>query len=120
MRLLTRPGWFEVSPDSDPGGFVVQETSLDEFVLGEGHPRPDLLKIDVVGAEGPVLREARRILREHRPAVVCEIHGSHSGAEVHEELRAAGSGLWTLDLRPMTEIPRGGHVVGIPEGRRPT
>ena len=36
---------------------------------------PDLIKIDVEGAEGRVLRDARRILSEARPILFLALHG---------------------------------------------
>ncbi len=36
---------------------------------------PNVLKIDVEGFEGEVLRGARRVLREDRPAIFLEVHG---------------------------------------------
>jgi FkbM family methyltransferase len=44
--------------------------------------RPALIKIDVEGAEGAVLRGARRVLAEHRPIVVFE-HGYEAAAAFH-------------------------------------
>jgi hypothetical protein len=62
---------------------------------------PDLLKIDVEGAEGLVLRGAQATLERHRPIVVFE-HGAHAerfgmtSEEIHDLLVAAG--LRVLDI----------------------
>jgi hypothetical protein len=36
-----------------------------------------LVKIDVEGAEIAVLEGMRQTITEHRPAVICELHGTH-------------------------------------------
>jgi FkbM family methyltransferase len=62
---------------------------------------PDLVKIDVEGAEGLVLRGAQATLERHRPIVVFE-HGAHAARfgtnseEIHDLLAAAG--LRVLDI----------------------
>lgn len=61
-------------------GQGVRAVTLDAFALT--HPAPDLVKLDVEGAEGRVLRGAGRLLRELRPAVVCEVHGPEAEAEL--------------------------------------
>ena len=50
----------------------VAGVALDDYVKAHGVKRVDVLKIDVEGHEDAVLGGARRILREHRPAVLCE------------------------------------------------
>lgn len=51
----------------------VKLTSVDELVAG-GAPPPDVVKIDVEGAELDVIEGMRTTLREIRPLVVCEMH----------------------------------------------
>ncbi|WP_199268415.1 FkbM family methyltransferase [Halomarina oriensis] len=51
-------------------------------------PPPDALKLDVEGAELAALRGAERTLREHRPLVVVEPHGTDR--ELRAELVAFG------------------------------
>ncbi|HEX3555883.1 MAG TPA: FkbM family methyltransferase [Thermoanaerobaculia bacterium] len=55
---------------------------LDTVVAEEGLPLPDVIKIDVEGAEPLLLRGAAGILREHRPALVVELHGAEVAREV--------------------------------------
>lgn len=56
-------------------GPSVHCVSLDDWVFQQGNPPPDLIKMDVEGAEGEALKGARRVLREHRPLLLLEIHG---------------------------------------------
>jgi FkbM family methyltransferase len=65
---------------TEPGDAVAAVT-LDDFA--RDHPAPRVVKIDVEGAELHVLRGAVRVLREHRPIVVCELHGR----EIREQVR---------------------------------
>lgn len=50
--------------------------SLDDFVYRDQHAPPDLLKIDVEGAEDRVFAGAARVLGEQRPVVIAEIRAS--------------------------------------------
>jgi FkbM family methyltransferase len=57
--------------------------TLDE--LAKEFPLPDLIKIDVEGAEVDVLRGGRRLLHGHRPVLLVEVH-SQEGPENAEAL----------------------------------
>ena len=59
--------------------------SLDEFAAL--HPPPDVIKIDVEGAEARVLAGAARLLAERRPIVICEVHGREERELVRQLLR---------------------------------
>lgn len=52
---------------------VVEALALDDFFAGQG-VFPDVIKIDVQGAELDVLKGAQRILREHHPILFLEVH----------------------------------------------
>lgn len=53
---------------------IVKALSLDCYVQAVQTKRIDLLKIDVEGAELPVLKGATGILRSYSPDVICEIY----------------------------------------------
>jgi hypothetical protein len=38
---------------------------------------PDLVKMDIEGAEVAALRGASKLLDEHRPTLICELHGTN-------------------------------------------
>jgi FkbM family methyltransferase len=65
----------------------VAVTTLDA-ALAAGAPAPDLVKLDVEGSEGDVLRGAVRLLTEVRPALVIEVHDT--AAEICDLLDVAG------------------------------
>lgn len=68
---------------------TVPVTTLDSFCRGQGIDRVDLIKIDVEGLEGKVLRGARRILARTR-AVVLEYHSPRRLAQCRDLLEDAG------------------------------
>ena len=52
----------------------VQVRRLDGVFSQASLPRPDVLKIDVEGAEAAVLAGGVQVIEEARPAILCEIH----------------------------------------------
>lgn len=49
--------------------------TLDDWLKETKHKPPDVIKIDVEGAEALVLQGAEETLRDHRPSLVVELHG---------------------------------------------
>jgi FkbM family methyltransferase len=77
-----------LAPD---GEALIRSTSLDSCVYGEERLRPpDILKIDVEGAELEVLEGATRTLTEFRPTIFLEIHGTQLHADCRAFLLAKG------------------------------
>lgn len=72
---------------------LVHTTTLDVAAFGGGHAPPDIVKIDVEGAEALVLQGASRLLAERRPTFFIELHGP-ADDDVRAILRDAG---YTLD-----------------------
>jgi FkbM family methyltransferase len=62
---------------------------LDTLVAA-GLPAPDVIKIDVEGAEALVLRGAERLLRQGAPRLLIELHGAENAREVLSILLASG------------------------------
>lgn len=52
------------------------QISLDDF-CAQHHIVPDVIKIDVEGAEVGVLKGAQNIIRTHQPTIVLSIHPKH-------------------------------------------
>ena len=64
--------------------------SLDEFIMRENHPPPQVVKIDVEGGETLTLPGMRRTLWEFQPALLLELHGPEAAEVAWHELTEAG------------------------------
>lgn len=80
--------------DSEVSGQVRVDVSTMDAQL-EHVAAPDLVKMDIEGAEVAALRGADRLLRERRPTLICELHGTN--AAVTELLQAYGYDVRTIE-----------------------
>jgi len=71
--------------------------SLDEFVFQQGNQLPDVVKMDIEGGEVLALPGMRRILAEHHPLMLLELHGPESEKAAWETLTAAGYTLRAME-----------------------
>jgi len=103
-------------------GFVAAATvdvvTLDDFVFVEGNAPPAVIKIDLEGGEAAALTGMSRLLRERRPCVLLELHGTQAAADVQRQLAAAGyrlhrmqRGYPEVDARELARLPK--HVVAL-------
>lgn len=91
----------------------VEAITLDQFV--KNNRAPGVMKIDVEGAESEVLKGARRLLKDARPVLVCEVHGAQGANFMEEELGRMGYRLeWLPQDRRYTQYPYPRHVVARP------
>jgi FkbM family methyltransferase len=81
--------------------------SLDEFVYQQGNPVPSAVKMDIEGGEVLALPGMRRILQEHHPLLLLELHGPESEKAAWDILTGAG-----YTLRAMQS---GYPVISAPE-----
>lgn len=95
------------SPDYGLGRFDAGEVgtsrpcvALDDFI--QRAASPDAIKCDVEGAEVEVFHGADRLLQEHRPWIVCEIHTEANGRAVRSHLSRFGYHFESVD---------GNHIV---------
>lgn len=73
---------------------TVRTVALDDWVAA-AHGRISFVKIDTEGAEWNVLTGSRRVLREHRPVILCEVGDGvrlfgHEQSEVFSIMRDLG------------------------------
>lgn len=73
----------------------VDVVTLDHLLEDPATPAPDVVKLDVEGAEVEALQGASRLLRDHRPTLVVELHETND--EVADLLQDAGYALENLD-----------------------
>lgn len=77
-------------------------------------PGPQVLKIDVEGAEALVIRGAQHLLTHVRPTILCEV-GDDTRREVIETLSACDYGI--VDGEPGSDsrsVMESTNLIGIP------
>jgi len=93
-------GFSRVTSHLSPQGEIeVQTIGLDESIGIGQLPIPDILKIDVEGAEGKVLSGARQTLSQYHPTIFLDTHGAAIHQECCELLTALGYSLQLLDRK---------------------
>jgi len=87
-----------------------------DWLLEQG-VAPNVLKIDVEGAEGSVLKGAQRVLAEARPVVLIEVYDD-ARAEVTEMLLRNDYKLYDWDARPRVSVNYACYnTLALPPGR---
>ena len=114
LAAFSRTGTIVMEPSDSPHGhgnahakeiwgsgvqdtFEAPCTTLDDFA--RQNPAPDLIKIDVEGCEAEVLKGADQLMREARPAILCEIHDASLGQAAEALLRGRGYNMTWLEDR---------------------
>ena len=80
-----------------------------------GLPPPELIKMDVEGAESAVLEGAQRILREVRPVIFVALHSIEERAKCAALLRAACYSVYDLKGQSVDGVPSGDEIYAVPE-----
>lgn len=82
------------------GDLTVRTVSLDEGIARGEWPLPDVIKIDVEGAESRVLSGAARLFSMHHPVIVLACHGTPQFRACSELLNSAGYHLESTQYEP--------------------
>jgi FkbM family methyltransferase len=91
LRLAAADREHSMARLSPEGELTVASLTLDACIFGERAFRPpDVVKIDVEGAEREVLRGAARAIAEFRPALFVEVHGTEHHADCKSFLLSHG------------------------------
>lgn len=80
---------------------TVDINCLDTLVFAQKLPPPNVIKIDVEGAEVDVLDGAVRTLREYRPRLLVEAHSESFAEQCAQRLRALGYNLRQMEKPPL-------------------
>lgn len=105
------------------GNITIETVSLDDFCQS-AHARPDVLKIDVEGAELSVLRGGRCLLRESRPVIILAVHPhllqpDQSTHHIMELLVGDGYKVFDWEGGPAVSL-RAGEYLCIHDGSSPS
>jgi FkbM family methyltransferase len=90
--------------DAVNASLLVPTLSLDEAVEIHGLTPPDLIKMDVEGAESVILKGVRRTLERYRPTVFFLCTERSRGAAASPSWRT-----WGIDFTPWMACPLSGH-----------
>jgi len=102
-----------LAPVGKGKGLTVQTVTLDE--VAAGNPFPDLIKIDVEGAETQVLAGAHSLLGSPRPPkLIIELHGKEKARSVEATLVSFGYRLTDLTGTSLDGAEAHKHVIGYP------
>lgn len=90
-RFAQSPHGHSMGRLASNGNLEVGCVTVDGCIYGPtGLRPPNVLKIDVEGAEREVLRGARRSLAEFHPTVFLEVHGTEQHRDCRDFLRSVG------------------------------
>lgn len=99
--------YFDVSKNNLMGKLAEQQTNLkvklitlDDFVR-RNNVYPDVIKIDVEGAESDVLRGSSHLIQQATPSMVIELHNPKQDLEVAGLLLSHGYSIYRLNTEPV-------------------
>ena len=101
------------------GAIEVQAISLDDFVYRQGHPPPQVVKMDIEGGEIRAFQGMRKTLASARPTLFLELHGPRSAQAAWETLTESDYALSRMAPgTPQVESPEAldwkAYLVGQP------
>jgi FkbM family methyltransferase len=101
----------------DGGEITVETITLDEFVSQAGVSAPDLVKLDVEGAELLVLEGMRETLRSTQPLLLVEVHDTKD--EYSEFVEAIDYSVRVIDgdTSTLADAGRNPHTIAWPKAR---
>jgi FkbM family methyltransferase len=81
---------------------------LDALIGRLNLPAPDVLKMDIEGAEASAIRGLRETIVAHRPTLILELHGRAAACDTLSQLAPAGYRY--LDVRSGKSFPSARHL----------
>jgi FkbM family methyltransferase len=104
---------------ADDSPIEIPTVSLDDFVYQLGKEAPHLVKIDVEGAAGLVLKGASNLMRQVRPYLVIEFHSFVEIGEVWKILVKQGYLSCTSQRRLWDGKTWSTHIAAWPDENKP-
>ncbi len=80
-----------------------------------GLPAPDLIKLDVEGAEGTILCGSVQVLKRHRPIVFVALHGVEQAHRCAAIMRGAGDALYVMSGQVLAGDHDADEIYGLPQ-----
>lgn len=88
---------------ADDSRYLIPSVTLDHLVTNKIVPVPDLIKMDVEGAEGRVLAGAQALLQERKTIWLIALHGEGQKKQCQQILVSANYRIYALDGTELTE-----------------
>lgn len=101
------------------GEITVQTVTLDEFVKEPGARAPDLIKIDVEGAELIVVEGMRETLGRVAPLLLCELHDTKLGYIEFVDSIDYSARVIDGESPDLADADRNVHTLAWPRDREP-
>lgn len=105
MGFDTGPNSLMGRLDANLKQYLLPTLTADGFLARYPQAAPDLIKIDVEGAEGAVLEGAKNLLSTHGPVLLLALHGPEAERQCHALLTELGYACYYLDGTPALKIP---------------
>lgn len=103
------------SLENNNGDTILKVPTLTlDTLIARGYPIPDLVKMDVEGAEALVLEGAKRILAEGKTTWFIALHGRDAKLETWEILSKANYRIFLLDGTGLSEVPDANEIYALP------
>ena len=102
-----------------PEFIEVPSICLDDFVLVESHPFPDVIKIDIEGGEILALKGMERMLAHAQPLILMELHGPEAARITWDTLSSFGYLICQMkpgyaQVNDVDDLDWKAYIVGLP------
>jgi len=104
------------------GTVEVAGLSLDQFLYADGHPAPQVIKMDIEGGEVLALPGMQRLLAEVKPLLLMELHGPQAAQVAWETLTGAGYQVCRMQagypaVETLEMLDWKAYLVAFPQGK---
>lgn len=88
---------------SEGGSIEVRSVRLDDLIEDGVFPPPDVIKVDVEGAEAEVFKGSTKLIQKHRPLIFLDTHGRDVHQSTINLLSVYGYQFEAIDERPLED-----------------